>query len=333
MIDSNPVAQLCRAGAGTELWWDSSPLVYQRWLGGPGAPYRNAGLFDLQDTANGPRLGIASHLSGATTNQPLTQQVMELWPDQWAAWLANQKPSDDPRAGLWSLFIEVAARGADMLAPIFEASDRRRGQICCQVDPRDLTDLTAMLAQARRIHAARPNIMVKMPGTAEGIEGVRILTAEGMPTNVTLGFTVAQLVAVGEAAAGRAGGGAAARDRPAQLAVVRGDDAGALRRCARVPGAGRRTGHRADRRRPALGGHRHLPQGAPALPGARLSQQADGGLNAPGPHDRRETARLAPGKAGRRECGADRLPQHLRSLPGELRRPAPGAADRRAGAG
>ena len=42
--------------------------------------------------------------------------------------------------------------------------------------------------------------MVKMPGTKEGIEGVRILTAEGVPTNVTLGFTVSQSAAVGEAA-------------------------------------------------------------------------------------------------------------------------------------
>ena len=58
-----------------------------------------------------------------------------------------------------------------------------------------------MVEQARRIHAARPNIMVKLPGTREGIEAVRILTAEGVPTNVTLGFTVSQLVAVGQAAA------------------------------------------------------------------------------------------------------------------------------------
>jgi transaldolase len=56
--------------------------------------------------------------------------------------------------------------------------------------------------------------MVKMPGTAEGIEGVRILTAEGIPTNVTLGFTVSQLVAVGEAAQA---GLAEARARGADL--------------------------------------------------------------------------------------------------------------------
>jgi transaldolase len=142
-------------------------------------------------------------LDGATTNQPLTWQVLEKYPEVWAEWLAARLAavSDlDAHEAMWRTHIEIAARGADMLRPIFEATNRRRGQICCQVDPRDLTDLAAMLAQARRIHAARPNIMVKLPGTAEGIEAVRILTAEGIPTNLTLGFTVAQLVATGEAA-------------------------------------------------------------------------------------------------------------------------------------
>ena len=78
---------------------------------------------------------------------------------------------------MWRFHIEVAARGADMLAPIFEATGHRRGQIYCQVN-RDMTDVDAMLAQARRIHAARPNIMVKLPGTAAGIEAVRILTGK-----------------------------------------------------------------------------------------------------------------------------------------------------------
>ena len=135
----------------------------------------------------------------------------------WAEWLAAQQAtvSDlDAREAMWRTHIEIAARGADMLRPIFEATDRRRGQICCQVDPRDLTDLAAMLVQARRIHAARSNIMVKLPGTAEGIEAVRILTAEGIPTNVTLGFTVAQLVATGAAAQA---GLAEARERGTDL--------------------------------------------------------------------------------------------------------------------
>jgi len=202
MTDANPVARLAATCATTELWWDSSPLIYEDWLAGPGQDYRATGLF--QPGAPHDDFSPASLLQGATTNQPLTWQVIESRPDAWLSWLAARRKAGEDLTGdrgLWPLFIEIAAQGADRLKEIFEASGRKRGQICCQVDPRDMTDVETMVTQARRIHAARPNIMVKMPGTREGIEGVRVLTAEGVPTNVTLGFTVAQLVAVGQAAA------------------------------------------------------------------------------------------------------------------------------------
>jgi transaldolase len=205
MLDTNPIRRLKDTNPQLEVWWDSSPLVYADWLAGAGQEHRDARLFDLVPGPDGLDLFAPdSLLDGATTNQPLTWQVLEQYPEVWSEWVrAGEYPvagAPDAREAMWRVHIEVAARGADMLAPIFAATDRRRGQICCQVDPRDLTDLPAMLAQARHIHAARPNIMVKLPGTAEGIEAVRILTTEGIPTNVTLGFTVAQLVATGEAA-------------------------------------------------------------------------------------------------------------------------------------
>ena len=204
MSKPNSVQRLSMLSSETELWWDSSPLVYPAWIEGAGSPYRSANLFDSYVQPDGSlRFSTDSLLLGATTNQPLTQQVIEKWPQEWRTWVAmqaEQSPSLSVKEALWRLFIEVAARGADVLSPLFEASEHRCGQICCQVDPRDMTDLAAMVAQARRIHAARPNIMVKMPGTKEGIEGVRILTSEGIPTNVTLGFTVPQLIAVAEAA-------------------------------------------------------------------------------------------------------------------------------------
>jgi transaldolase len=205
MFDANAIRRLKDTHPGLEVWWDSSPLVYADWLAGAGRDHRNARLFDVVTGPDGQAIFAPdSLLDGATTNQPLTWQVLEKYPEVWSKWLAAQPPSAgnlDAREAMWRTHIEIAARGADMLAPIFQATDGRRGQICCQVDPRDLTDLPAMLAQAQRIHAARPNIMVKLPGTREGIECVRLLTAEGLPTNVTLGFTVSQLVAVGEAAA------------------------------------------------------------------------------------------------------------------------------------
>ena len=203
MSQANPVENLIKTSSELEIWWDSSPLVYEAWLAGMPPDYIGSGFFSAEVTKGRRQYTKESLLCGSTTNQPLTWQVIERNPDNWRVWLraeVERSPSMSVKEAMWRLFIEVAARGADRLAPIFDATDHCRGQICCQVDPRDMTDLDAMLAQARRIHAARPNIMVKMPGTEEGIEGVRILTAEGIPTNVTLGFTVPQLVAVGKAA-------------------------------------------------------------------------------------------------------------------------------------
>jgi transaldolase len=198
MPQDNPVARL--AALDSEIWWDTSPLLYADWLAAQGGAIPAAELFHVDGTG---AFQPTSVLRGATTNQPLTWQAIEADPRRWQAFVARESaraPGLPLRELAWRLFVEVAAEGADRLQPIFAASDHRYGYVCCQVDPRDLTGLDAMLAQARRIHAARPNLMVKLPGTQEGIEAVRILTAEGIPTNVTLGFTVAQLVAVGEAA-------------------------------------------------------------------------------------------------------------------------------------
>jgi transaldolase len=199
----NPVQKLLATNPNLELWWDSSPLVYEEWIKRAGKSYRETGLFQVDDEKTSTQFLDNSLLQGATTNQPLTWQVIEENPERWESWLKrelDESPGLEVREAMWRLFIRVAVQGAEMLDPIFKATGCRRGQICCQVDPRDMTDLEAMLEQARRIHAARPNIMVKMPGTKEGIEGVRILTREGIPTNVTMGYTISQLIAVGEAA-------------------------------------------------------------------------------------------------------------------------------------
>ena len=203
MTETNPLQKLLYGSPNLELWWDSSPLVYEEWINGAGKSFREMGLFQVINERAGSGFLSESLLQGSTTNQPLTWQVIERDPERWGGWLErelDESPGLEVQEAMWHLFIQVAVQGAEMLEPIFQASQFKRGQICCQVDPRDMTDLEAMLSQARRIHAARHNIMVKMPGTKEGIEGVRILTREGIPTNVTLGYTVSQLVAVGEAA-------------------------------------------------------------------------------------------------------------------------------------
>jgi transaldolase len=204
MAASNAVARLRSTHPDLELWFDSSPLIYEGWRRTIPGPLGPDELFHVETTPGGGVTYLPdSLLQGATTNQPLTLQVITKDPVFWEDWLRaelRRSPSATSREAMWRLFIEVAARGADYLRPIAEATGFKRGQICCQVDPRDDTDVEGMVSQARRIHAARPNIMVKMPGTKEGIEGVRILTEQGIPTNVTLSFTLPQMIAVGEAA-------------------------------------------------------------------------------------------------------------------------------------
>jgi transaldolase len=203
-MTQNPVKKLSESSPDLEIWWDSSPLIYDAWAESMGGADNAGNLFDIVTASPGStRFGSNSLVRGSTTNPPLTWQAIEGEPTKWSFWLKSQleaEPNLTAREAMWRLFIEVAVQGADRLTPIFEASGCRNGYVCCQVDPRDMTNLDAMLEQARRIHGASPNLMVKIPGTKEGIEGVRILTSEGVPTNVTLGFTVPQLVAVGQAA-------------------------------------------------------------------------------------------------------------------------------------
>ena len=321
MTDANPVATSGRDLRNQELWWDSSPLIYEDWLAGPGQDYRGP-AFSRPGAPHGD-FSPASLLQGATTNQPLTWQVIESRPDAWLSWLAARRKAGEDLTGdrgLWPLFIEIAAQGADRLTEIFEASGRKRGQICCQVDPRDMTDVEAMVTQARRIHAARPNIMVKMPGTREGIEGVRMLTAEGVPTNVTLGFTVAQLVAVGQAAAaGLAEAHARGTDLRnwrscAVMMLGRYEDAPEFRAQAAELGITlsdadlRWAGIAIFRKAHRLFHERGYPSKLMAA-SLRVGPRVDG-----------RDAGLAPGEAGRCRRRAHRLPQHLGSLYRQLRR-------------
>ena len=55
-----------------------------------------------------------------------------------------------------------------MYLPLFEATGFREGYLSGQVDPRKSFDKAAMLEQALELHAINPNVIVKVPGTAEG---------------------------------------------------------------------------------------------------------------------------------------------------------------------
>ena len=99
----------------------------------------------------------------------------------------------------WSLIEEMGVRGAGILAPVFEREDGRKGRLSLQTNPANYRDPVRMTEQGVHFATLAPNIQVKFPTTAAGLEAIEEATARGVVINATVGFTVPQAIAVGEA--------------------------------------------------------------------------------------------------------------------------------------
>ena len=186
-----------------EIWWDSSPLVYESWKAetlakdpDPKASGWSDQLFRLLDAqtilAEG-KMGFR----GVTTNPPLSLQAIKTAPDAWAKRIreiAKEDPSLDVEGVYWKLYLELVRKGAEMILPVFKASGGKYGFISGQVDPRFVRDTDRMRAQGLDIAAQGENVMVKLPGSKEGYELIEEMTARGIATNNTTSFTVPQYV-------------------------------------------------------------------------------------------------------------------------------------------
>jgi transaldolase / glucose-6-phosphate isomerase len=80
---------------------------------------------------------------------------------------------------------------ADLLRPVYQATKRRDGYVSLEVSPYLARDTNGTLDEARRLWKAvgRDNVMIKVPGTPEGIPAFRQLISEGVNVNVTLLFS------------------------------------------------------------------------------------------------------------------------------------------------
>jgi transaldolase len=81
---------------------------------------------------------------------------------------------------------------ADVLAPVYQASDHVDGKVSLEVDPRLARETEKTVAEARALWwmVDRPNMFIKIPATAEGIPAIARCLAEGISINVTLIFSL-----------------------------------------------------------------------------------------------------------------------------------------------
>jgi len=200
MKDPNLFEDLVAVSPGMEIWWDSSPVIFDNWCAKMLAK-AEAGdqetlkrqfkrMYDLDAP-------LGQLFRGVTTNPPLSLAAFKDDPARWekvAQKVLAENKGLDTEGLFWVLYKEVVRQGSDMFLPLFEASGHKEGFLSGQVDPRSAFDGEAMLAQALEIHAINPNVMVKVPGTAEGYEVIEELTARGIATNNTLTFVLSQLL-------------------------------------------------------------------------------------------------------------------------------------------
>jgi transaldolase len=99
------------------------------------------------------------------------------------------------------LVVEDIQMAADVLRPVYDHSEGANGFVSLEVSPGYAHDTDATLAEARHLWqvAARPNVMIKVPATREGVPAVEVLTAEGINVNITLMFSLEHYEAVAQA--------------------------------------------------------------------------------------------------------------------------------------
>jgi len=99
------------------------------------------------------------------------------------------------------LAIEDIQAAADVLRPVYDESGGADGYVSLEVSPHLARDTQATIAEAKRLKAAvgRPNVMIKVPATPQGIPAIEELIGSGVNVNVTLMFSMSHYEAVARA--------------------------------------------------------------------------------------------------------------------------------------
>jgi transaldolase len=137
-------------------------------------------------------LGLQRGAIGATTNPLLSSMALktdrELWAPEIDAVLTRNLPAEQKAEALMRIPVTKAAA----------ALRGRPGFVCAQVNPVRAGDRECMLPMARRLNAWAPNIAVKLPATAAGLDVLEECVAEGITVTATVSFTVPQVIAIAE---------------------------------------------------------------------------------------------------------------------------------------
>ena len=171
-MSENPLIQL--HALGQSFWWDTLSR----------AGLRDGTVAKMRDE-NGMR--------GITSNPAIFQKALSGSDDYDQDIEALSGEGLDAEAIFWRLAVDDIRAACEVLKPVHDSSGGADGFVSLEVDPRLAHDTDRTLDEARRLwrEVGCKNLMIKIPGTPEGVGAVRQALLEGINVNVTLLFSPA----------------------------------------------------------------------------------------------------------------------------------------------
>ena len=140
------------------------------------------------------------NVTGGTSNPSIFANAVEK-SDLYDADIASAPSEWTPEQIFEEASVRDIQRACDVFRPVWERSGGRDGFVSLEVEADLAYERDGTITRAREVHAQvdRPNLMVKVPGTAPGVDAFRQLTADGISVNVTLLFSCSRYREIAEA--------------------------------------------------------------------------------------------------------------------------------------
>jgi transaldolase len=156
---------------------------------------------DLLDTGTLETYIKELSVTGLTSNPTIFDHAIKNSTAYNNAIHEDLKRGKSGEALFFDLAIDDLTRAADLFRPIHDRTDGVDGWVSLEVSPLLAYDTASTLAAAKELHAraGRSNLLIKIPGTKEGLPAIEEAIFAGIPINVTLLFSREQYVAAAEA--------------------------------------------------------------------------------------------------------------------------------------
>ena len=137
---------------------------------------------------------VVRGVRGLTSNPTIFQKAIQGSADYDEQFRSEILKGSTAREAYWELVLQDIHGALDVFSDLYSQSNGTDGFVSVEVDPSLAHDTTGTLSAARLLHEriSRPNVMIKIPATQQGLPAIREMIAEGRNVNVTLIFSLSR---------------------------------------------------------------------------------------------------------------------------------------------